>query len=216
VGAPGGSRHDAAAEGSPSGARLAAFGALDIGYFDMKDTTDISRTVVRHGEWCRVHFVARSFLVGAVGGIWTLTWIAIRTEETNPVSGLVGPIIILGAMAMLWRALKRRPGSTRFEFDRSGIVLHVSPRMRKLETPVVLPWTDIAVIRRFSNSHGGNLSVRSRDGVWHRLPVFLSSPAPHDVIERMLAVVKDQGIRVEQKYTFMVIGSRTEWRLTMP
>lgn len=182
----------------------------------MKDTTDISRTVVRHGAWCRVHYVARSILVGAVGGVWTLIWIAIRTEETNLVWGIVGPIIMLGAMTMLWRALKRRPGSTRFEFDRSGIVLHVSPRMLKLDTPVVLPWTDIAVIRTISNRHGYNLSVRSRDGVWHRLPVFLSSPAPHDVIERMVAVVKDQGIRVERKYNFMLLGWQTEWRLGTP
>lgn len=185
----------------------------------MKDTTEIPRTVVRQGAWSRAHFVGLSIILGVFGAPWTMAWIWLWARGANPEfhpAGLVGPIILLIATAMLWKALRLRPRSILFEIDGSGIVLHVSPKMRKLETPVVLSWTDIAIIRTGTAGRGEDLFVQSRDGVWHQLPVLLSSPCRLHVIDAMHAALKERGIRTERKYSFMGIASRTEWRLSTP
>ena len=192
---------------------------LDIEHVDMEDKTDIPRTVVRQGAWSRAHFVGLSIILGVFGAPWTMAWIWLWARGANPEfhpTDLVGPIILLIATAMLWKALKLRPRSILFEIDESGIVLHVSPRMRKLERPVVLSWTDIAVIRTRTSGNNEDLFVQSRDGVWHQLPVLLSSPCRLVVIEAMLAALKKRGIHAERKYTFMAIVSRTEWTLGPP
>lgn len=192
---------------------------MGIGYFDLKDTAEIPRTIVRQGAWSRAHFVGLSIILGVFGAPWTIAWIWLWTHETNPKfypAGLIGPIILLIATAMLWKALKLRPRSILFEIDGSGIVLHVSPRMRKLERPVVLSWTDIAVIRTRTSGNNEDLHVQSRDGVWHQLPVLLSSPCRLHVIDAMHAALKEQGIRTERTNGFKFIASSTEWRLSMP
>jgi hypothetical protein len=192
---------------------------LNIGYVDMKDSTDIPRTVVRQGAWSRVHFVALSIVMGAIGAMWMqiVMWVWADTMDHEfYLTVLFGIGILLVATAMLWKALRLRPGSILFEIDGSGIVLHVSPRTRKLETPVVLYWTDIAVIRTRTSGRNEDLHVQSRDGVWHQLPVLLSSPCRLVVIEAMHAALKEQGIRTERKNSFMFIASSTEWRLGTP
>jgi hypothetical protein len=185
-----------------------------------EDASAITRTFVRQGAWSRVSFVAISILIGALGALVSMPLISLWTDDTDlefSPGFLVGPCVLVVAAWGLWKGLMLRPGSILFEIDGSGIVLHVSPRMRKLETPVVLSWTDIATIRAVTGRGIiEEVYVQSRDGVWYQLPVRLSSPCPQDVIKRMLALVKDQGIRAERKYRFLVLSSRTEWRLSTP
>ena len=185
-----------------------------------EDASAITGMIVRQGAWSRVSYVAISIVVGALGALVSIPLISLWTDDADldfSFGFLVGPCVLGVAAWALWKGLMLRPGSILFEIDGSGIVLHASPRLRKLETPVFLSWTDMAMIRAvIGRGIIEEVYVQSRDGVWHQLPVRLSSPSPKDVVERMIALVKDQGIRAERTYRFMVISSRWEWRLGMP